>query len=49
MICPNCSSEQTMVINSRQFPTYRRRRYECRICRERFNTKEETEEKQDEV
>lgn len=49
MICPYCGSDNTVVYDSRQFPNYRRRRYKCRNCEERFTTKEETEEKQDEV
>ena len=44
MICPNCKSDQTMVIDSRQFESYRRRRYKCLVCDERFNTKEEAVE-----
>lgn len=40
MICPNCKSEQTKTIDSRQFDSYRRRRYVCIECGERFTTKE---------
>jgi transcriptional regulator NrdR family protein len=40
MICPNCKSDQTAVIDSRQFKAYRRRRYKCLECGERFTTKE---------
>ena len=40
MICPKCKSDQTMVTDSRQFELYRRRRYECIMCGERFTTKE---------
>lgn len=40
MICPNCNSENTMVSESRQLPMYRRRRYKCLVCNERFSTKE---------
>lgn len=40
MICPNCKSENTAVYESRQLPMYRRRRYKCLMCNERFSTKE---------
>lgn len=40
MICPNCNSENTKVYESRQLPLYRRRRYKCLMCGERFTTKE---------
>lgn len=40
MICPNCNSENTTVLATRQFPAYRRRRYKCLECEARFTTKE---------
>lgn len=40
MICPNCNSDQSMVIDSRQMPQYRYRRQKCLACGERFSTKE---------
>lgn len=46
MICPKCKSDQTTVIDSRQFKAYRRRRYECLMCGERFTTKETVYEAQ---
>ena len=40
MICPNCKSKQTCVVNSREktYGVYRRR--ECFDCGKRFSTKE---------
>ena len=43
MICPNCKSDQTLVTDSRQLELYRRRRYKCLECGERFTTKEAVE------
>lgn len=40
MICPKCNSENTRCHESRQQPLYRRRRYTCLDCNERFTTKE---------
>ena len=45
MDCPKCKSDQTKVIDSRQFEFYRRRRCECLLCGERFTTKETLVEK----
>lgn len=40
MICPYCGSDNTKVNDSRQYPDYRLRRYQCNNCKERFTTKE---------
>ena len=40
MICPNCGSEQTRVVDSRQQFTVRHRRYKCFDCGKRFTTRE---------
>lgn len=42
MICPNCGSSQTKVVDSRERDGYRYRRYHCRECFERFTTTEMT-------
>lgn len=44
MICPNCKSENTEVIDSRQFEVYRYRRYSCLMCAYRFSTRETSPE-----
>lgn len=41
MICPKCGIEAN-VIDSRQYPIYRRRRYKCN-CGNRFSSVEITE------
>lgn len=41
MNCPECTSDNCMVVNSRQTEAYKRmRRYECRDCGIRFSTVE---------
>lgn len=40
MDCPYCNSTQTKCLDSRQQPLYRRRRYECFNCNQRFTTHE---------
>lgn len=40
MECPYCTSFQTGCTDSRQYGEYRKRRYRCRACGERFNTVE---------
>lgn len=45
MICPNCRSAETYIKDSRDQGEYRRRRYVCRACGERFSTREYAVEK----
>ena len=40
MNCPYCNSSQTVCSDSRQQETYRRRRYKCLNCEQRFTTHE---------
>jgi hypothetical protein len=40
MLCTKCKSDATTVIATEQKPLFRRRRYKCLICGERFNTRE---------
>ena len=40
MNCPECFSTNAYVYDTRQFETYRWRRYECKDCGHRFTTKE---------
>jgi len=45
MICPNCSSSITHVLDTRSYPLYTRRRRECSSCSYRFSTLESIERK----
>ena len=40
MTCPQCHTENTSCIDSRQQGFVRRRRYKCLECGERFTTQE---------
>lgn len=40
MDCPKCNSANVNIINSRQCCEYRRRRYKCLDCDNRFSTVE---------
>lgn len=40
MRCPECGSWQVGVVDTRERDGYRWRRYHCRTCGVRFNTKE---------
>ena len=40
MICPYCKSEDTGILDSKQQPGLRRRRYTCHNCNKRFTTHE---------
>ena len=43
MNCPECTSDNCMVVNSRQTEAYKRtRRYKCQECGSRFSTVEIT-------
>lgn len=41
MICPKCGTASTSCIQTRQYPTYRHRRYKCLYCNVKFSTREE--------
>ena len=40
MVCEKCKSSNVLVIDTRDHKTFRRRRYKCGDCGERFNTLE---------
>lgn len=41
MICPNCKTDQSVCINTRQRSrTLRYRRYRCMVCDARYSTEE---------
>jgi hypothetical protein len=40
MLCPQCSSADNVVVETRSSPGYRRRRRQCGKCRERWTTYE---------
>ena len=44
MICPNCLSQETKVIDKRDIGSITKRRRECLKCQRRFNTQESIEE-----
>lgn len=40
MRCPNCQSTESTVVDTRDYPTYRRRRRGCSKCSSRYSTYE---------
>ena len=38
MICPECGSDNSSCLDSRQVGVHRRRRYKCQNCEARFTT-----------
>lgn len=40
MVCPYCHSKNTYVLDTRSVDNYRRRRYSCCSCQQRFSTRE---------
>lgn len=40
MVCPKCGKDNSIVIESKQIGTVRRRRYQCLECDKRFSTHE---------
>ena len=49
MKCPHCGSFQTRVIDSRQYVTFRYRKYRCLDCDKRFTTTEKVVQEEKEA
>ena len=43
MICPYCLQDQSYVIDSRQYKTFRYRKYRCNCCGKTYTTTETAE------
>ena len=49
MKCPHCGSFQTRVIDSRQYVTFRHRKYRCMDCDKKFTTTEKVVQEEKEA